>query len=479
MRNLSMIAFVFLGFVLSGCYESHGLTPIIPMGDAGPGPVGDSGWVMPEPDSGPVVLADAGSDAGPPPELDAGPPLPPGEPVVEFFAPASLDLAVGDQRVRFRIRSTGAPIGVKRVHIGLPVHPYNEDAPDREGWNWERRFQIGWDAITIERDGIVMDDVITYRWGSTSNPFTNAIILVFLDEEIADMDGHEYVMHVPVTGDLEPGDRIGFDINTSRGDDVPARGSLTPDGTTFGPYGWRAPNIFTGVGACEGLHAYSTDVSPGLFVWSDRTAADHNDADCLTGGSTDWNDGTDMQMGGGYDLTVPAPPPGPCDAVDVPADGSGRVIVRVEGGGDMTVAPDTDFVAFSVTIENHMLTSVSAETYTHGWTLSADCTVAGPSAALTNECDATNGFHPTAGSCGGGACGYSCGEVGPVFASGTSTRFTAYAHTRASGTFGLELGFATMATWITFRDSLGSILATDVVDGDESSLRPTAIITVP
>lgn len=478
MRNLITLTFALmvLGFVLAGCYGSHGLdfVPVIPMGDSGPFVGGDAGpiEVMPDAgpithDSGPVILADAGSDAG----------LPPGEPIVEFFAPASLDLAVGDQSVRFRIRSTGAPIGVKGVHIGLPVHPYNEDAPMREGWDWERRFQIGWDAITVERDGVLMDGVITYRWGSTSNPFSNAIILVFLDEEIADMDGHEYVMHVPVTGDLEPGDRIGFDLNSSRGDDSPVRGSLTPDGTTFGPYGWRAPNIFTGGGACEGLHAYSTDVTPGLFVWSDRTAPDHNDTDCLTGGSADWNDGTDMQMGGGYDLTVP--PPAGCEAVDVPADGSGHVIVRVEGGGDMTVPPDTDFVAFSVTIENHRSTSISAATNTHGWILSADCSVAGASAALTNECDAMNNFHPTAGSCGGGTCGYSCAEIGPVFASGTSTRFTAYAHTRASGTFGLELGFGTRATWIAFSDELGSYLATDVVDGDESSARPIATITVP
>lgn len=168
-----------------------------------------------------------------------------------------------------------------------------------------------------------------------------------------------------------------------------------------------------------------------------------------------------------------------CDAVDVPADGSGHVNVRVEGGGDMTVAPDTDFVAFSVVIENHMPTSVSADTHTHGWTLSADCSVAGVSAALINECDAMNRFHPSAGSCGGGTCGYSCAETGPVFASGTSTRFTAYAHTRASGTFGLELGFGTRPTWITFRNTLGSILATEVVDGDESSARPIATITAP
>lgn len=83
MRNLYVIAFAFLGFVLSGCYEFHGYTPpVIPMGDAGPGPVGDAGWPMPEPDSGPtepdagsVVTADAGmpgSDAGPPPEPDSG-----------------------------------------------------------------------------------------------------------------------------------------------------------------------------------------------------------------------------------------------------------------------------------------------------------------------------------------------------------------------------------------------------------------------
>ncbi len=124
-----------------------------------------------------------------------------------------------------------------------------------------------------------------------------------------------------------------------------------------------------------------------------------------------------------------------CDAVDVPADGSGRVIIRVEGGGDMTVPQDTDFVAFSITIENHTLGPIEGFASFHGSTLSSDCAVRRPSLSFRNECDEMNNYHPFAGSCGGGDCGYTCAEGGPIFASGTSTRFTAYGHTHAAGTF--------------------------------------------
>jgi hypothetical protein len=464
--------------VVSGCALSHGLDgiepPPVPMGDAGPMPIDDAGE-MPEPDSGstvpdsgPVVMADAGSDAGS--ALVAGEPI-----VVLHDIGLPDELTVGTHRVRFQVRSSGAPIGVKRIEIGVPVHPYNEDA-GREAWNWSERFQIVWDAVTVERDGIVADDIRVLHWTFVHTPFRHSIVLVFQDEEIVDEGGHEYVVNVPIAGDLMPGDRVGFDVNTL-GDGV---GNLTPDDTRFSnPYRWPGPHIYTADGACDPLMlADDPSVVKGLFVWSDRTAPDHNDDDCTSGGSADWRSGTATQMGGGYDLVVPTPVG--CEAVDVPADGFGRVIVRVEGGGDMTVPPETDFVAFSVIIENRMPTSVSAETHTHAWTLSADCTVAGPTAALTNECDATNRFHPTAGSCGGGACGYSCAEVGPMFASGTSTRFTAYARTRASGIFGLELtDFVGSSTWITFRDESGVILSTDMVDGDESDLHPLATITVP
>jgi hypothetical protein len=233
-------------------------------------------------------------------ETDEDPRLPSGEPIVEFYDPASDELTVGVQRVRLRIRSTGAPIGVKRFQIGLSVHPYNEDAPMREGWNWERRFQIGWYAIWVERDGVTADDIDTHRWSFVHSPFSHAIVVVFPNEELIDMDGYEYVVNVPVTGDLDPGDRIGFDLNTVSG----AIGSLTPDGTTFGPYGWRAPNIYNGGGSCEDLPSTSPYVFHGQFVWSNRTAPDHNDADCLSGGSADWWSGTLSAMGGGYELTA-------------------------------------------------------------------------------------------------------------------------------------------------------------------------------
>ncbi len=63
MRNLfTMIAFLFLGFALTGCYDNHGRpVPVLPMGDAGPMPTGDAGWPLPTDDAGPMPAEDGGT----------------------------------------------------------------------------------------------------------------------------------------------------------------------------------------------------------------------------------------------------------------------------------------------------------------------------------------------------------------------------------------------------------------------------------
>ncbi|MCK9361439.1 hypothetical protein M0Q28_04405 [Patescibacteria group bacterium] len=191
MRNLfTMIAFLFFGLALTGCYDMHGLPPVIPMGDAGP-TVGDAGIPMPEPDSGPVVVADAGTDSGPVVEPDAGSdagsvedpdagPLPVELVVDPFFSgwdtPAGQqDMATADihitaahdlewrEGVMFQIRaitpgcmvrgSRGTEyfrdIKIKNTETGMtlmgPVSmPTLSDGATSTGF-----FRVGWDARTI------------------------------------------------------------------------------------------------------------------------------------------------------------------------------------------------------------------------------------------------------------------------------------------------------------------------------------------
>lgn len=413
-------ACLMMSATVAGCYDHHGFEyepPPVPMGDAGPMPTDDAGE-MPEPDGGPMVEPDADV---------------PSEPVLvvdPFYSgwrtpPGQQDMATADIRVTaFR---------------------------DVE---WDGGI---WFQISTEIHGCMVR-------GSAGTEY-------FRDLKVRNADTGETMMGpVSIPGTEPPGSIATGFFRIGEGDarrisaGTTLRFAVTMDLAVVED----APGEFMGCSYAVHTGA-STVIDPSAvrLVGGERLRPDQIGGDNVASYS-------------GFTVDVEPVMPDICDAVDVPADGSGRIIVRVEGGGDMTVPPDTDFVAFSVIIENHTLTSVSAGTRTRAWILSADCTVAGPSAALTNECDTMNRFHPTAGSCGGGACGYGCAEIGPVFAPGTSTRFTAYAHTRDTGTFGLELtSFVGSPTWIDFRDASGSLMSTDVVDGDEFSLRPIAIITVP
>ncbi|HVM90576.1 MAG TPA: hypothetical protein VMU11_01620 [Verrucomicrobiae bacterium] len=74
MRHFSMIAFLFLGFALAGCYDMHGYVPVTPMADAGPMLGGDAGPMLPA-DGGPIMVqpdAYVAPDAWVEPAQDAG-----------------------------------------------------------------------------------------------------------------------------------------------------------------------------------------------------------------------------------------------------------------------------------------------------------------------------------------------------------------------------------------------------------------------
>ncbi|HVM90577.1 MAG TPA: hypothetical protein VMU11_01625, partial [Verrucomicrobiae bacterium] len=293
MRHFSMIAFLFLGSALAGCYDMHGYTPPMPMPDSGPVIGGDAGWVMPAPDAGTpesdsgVVMADAGSDAFVPSMDDAGSDagLPPGEPIVELLTLPTSGLVLGENEfVRFTIRSTAAPIGVLRSEISFEVHPYDMDAPDRSGWNWESRFHWNTDDIRVTRDGVTIppDEIRVAEWAFSMTPWPRSISLIFPNEEEIDTAGHEYVVYLTIEGELRPGDSIVGGLNTlGEPDGSPAHGMVTPLDSNWGLYHYTGPHVFTGASPCDTLMlAYSLEVQRSSLVWSPRTAPGHNHADC-------------------------------------------------------------------------------------------------------------------------------------------------------------------------------------------------------
>lgn len=411
-------AFMVLGSaVLTGCYDMHGRDgiepPHVPMGDAGPMPIGDAGE-MPEPDGGPMVEPDAD-------------------------VPSDLVLVVDPFYSGWRTPPARQDMGTADIRVTA--------LRDVE---WDGGL---WFQISTETPGCMVR-------GSLGTEY-------FRDLKVRNTDTGETMMGPVSIPSTEPPGSIAtgfFRIGAGDARLITAGTTLRFAVTTDLAAVEDAPGEFMGC-------SYAVHTGAGTII--DPSAVR------LVGGERlrpDQIGGDNVASYSGFTVDVEPVMPDICDAVDVPADGSGRVIVRVEGGGDMTVPPDTDFVAFSVIIENHMLDSVAATVILREASLSADCTVERPSISFTNECDASNAFRPSSGSCGAGPCFTNCGENGPVLASGTSTRFTMFGHTRASGLFVIDMGSS--SPWIWFNDAAGVRLPSERVVGNIGPA-PVATITVP
>jgi hypothetical protein len=168
MRNLFAIAFVLVSmFVVSGCFSSHGRPDfVISMEDSGPFVGGDAGPT--EPDAGPVVMADAGTDSGPVVVVDGGPEVP--AIIVEPYAMRNSTILVADDG------ATWQQVGSYRFHSGEGIPAvtavdviFDGDAADLT-------------MIGIAADGLVYGDVLPSGVGSTKH--------IILDAPIAaDTDG--------------------------------------------------------------------------------------------------------------------------------------------------------------------------------------------------------------------------------------------------------------------------------------------------
>lgn len=244
-------------------------------------------------DDGETSLEDTGTDAASDvdrADVATDAELPLGQPIVELFAPPTTALVIGNNSIRWRMRSTGRPIAVKKTEVFLWVHPFDEE-DGRSSWSWMSRWMWAFTEIRFLRDGILVNPT-SYRivgYSFPMGPFVHSATVEFQTEEELDRDGHVYELVLLLRGALTAGDSIAVQLGTGSALDPVWRGRLTPLGSRFGAYFATGPHVWVGMGQCmlEGL-GWDTNVRTSSFVWSDRSAGTaHSWADCTTTESSD------------------------------------------------------------------------------------------------------------------------------------------------------------------------------------------------
>lgn len=264
-----------------------------------------------ESDTGQDAATDS-SDASVEEDVAADVALPLGEPVVNLVVPTDTTLRVGENGIRWTMESSGTPVVVKKVTVGLWVHPYNEDL-GMVSWNWRSRWSWDSTAIQLRRNGVVLDpsqyELVIWAFPMSPGGRVISFNVVFSTEEEVTNTAATYELNLPVVGMLTTGDAIDITIQTGFAGSANVPGRLMPTRSGGGAYSVPGPHIWTGPpGICAlptstatiGEHTRHSD-----FVWS-RPGPGHTYTDCTDPtASSDWFPRAAMPTTQSYRLTAP------------------------------------------------------------------------------------------------------------------------------------------------------------------------------
>lgn len=312
-------AFFVVVFSLIGCAQSVTSTTLIAdvyvvdegSIEASQTPSTDAASVADEQPIEDVYTSDAVTEIA----VDAAVAEPRGEAMVRML-PLSTDTYVSGVMSpvqRIHVYSSGRPISVKKISFGIePI--LNVHRPDYHARVEEVRIELGSTVLTDTDGAVRHGPASSHACGALDQPCDGGVVtfgsltsFTFHREIVVDQAGVILTFSARVTtphiGGYLNVHFFGFARSSYTARQT--QGSLSPETMESGRV------LFTGAGACESELRWASygeidqeSLVDALFLWSDRTALNHNDRDCRNGGSRDWfNSAASLpEPMGGYSL---------------------------------------------------------------------------------------------------------------------------------------------------------------------------------